>query len=165
MKGRVLFALKDGQLLVNLFKLIGDVIETANLVLTSDGMNIQGLSSTATTMMSTHVNVEDFDIYNVGDSSIEPLGVSISHINMVLKMLPPKGALQFNIDDTPASKLHIMMLNEEGLEYNVDMNLMTLDVDEIIPSDSDFAIKCAFEMSDFRSGKCFHKFPHTILIL
>ena len=78
-------------------------------------------------------------------------GAQCSVLVKLIKLLPVKGAIQFNRFLQHSDSVNIELLNEAGTSFSADLRLMDLDTDELSIPDIDFNVNITYNTAELRS--------------
>lgn len=144
-----LVVMKDGTMFVKLFKGIRELSNEIVLTFKSDGMEFQGMDSSHVSMSRLLWHKDDFDMFNVSDKI--SLGISVENLNKCLTLLPQKGGIQLGMYENNDDVLNILMINNDGFECNLDLNLMCIDNEQLEVPEIEYPVSLVVGSSDFKT--------------
>ena len=145
----ILCAVKNGSLFVKIFKCIKELSPDIILKFDPDGMVFQGMDTSHISMSYLNWKKDDFDIYNV--TSTLQFGISVENLNKVLKLLPHNGAVQLGYYPEKNDSLNIVMLNDKDTEFDVDLNLMDLELEELTIPELEYKVHLKYSSLEFKN--------------
>lgn len=128
--------IKQGIVLKNVFTSLTDLCSDILLKVDHEGVSFQGMDASHISMSFLRMNKCDFDLFQVQNPV--SLGLSVTNLNRILKLVQGKDQIIFHYDETSNPDILFVKIKQEQGEFVIKMKLMNIDVEDMEVPEMEF---------------------------